>query len=308
MRNLFLGVAYLFSLATVAQPILDCGLSMTVDNILFSWNGSSLVYTANLSLTRSNNSNQCKNIRIGFSTGISGNYDRTMVSGGNTVSYNLYADNSTNTPLKSLADASGNSERLTVKFQNNELQKTVSFEGRLPVPNQGRLVLPKGNYSDIITATASPKGSNSLSADKNFQVSLNLPAEIDVSLVNSGGAFDPSKTNHTMDFNIITLGDSRQVDLKVKSNAGYTLSLSSQNGGSLKHLTSANFSIGYLLKVNGVGQSFSGAGIPLVIGTGVGITPTAGVNFTLNIEIGDPSNKLAGTYQDVITVTATSND
>lgn len=292
---------------SVAQLVLDCGLNLSVDNIVFSWTGSSLVYTANITLERTNNVNQCRNFKVGFSTGVSGNYNRTLVSGSETVSYNLYQDNNSNNPLKTLADATGNKETIPLKMKKNEMIKSTTFEGRLPVPNLGRTVLPKGNYTDLITATAKPNRNNTASATKNFQVSLNIPAEIDISLVSSGGTFDPSKTSFTMDFNVITVGDTRQVDLKVKSNAGYSLSLSSQNGGQLKHLAN-NFTIPYQMKVNGMPRQFTTPGSPLVIGTGIGITPSNGVNYVLSMEIGSPANKLAGPYEDVITVTATSND
>jgi spore coat protein U-like protein len=290
-----------------AQTLLDCGLSLSVDNIVFSWTGNSLVYTANLTLERTNTSNRCRKFEVGFSTGVSGNYNRTMVSGSEVVSYNIFQDNTSNVPLKTLADASGNSETISIKMKNNEFVKSTTFEGRLTVPNLGRTVLPKGNYTDLITATARPDRNNVVSTNRNFQVSLNIPAEIDISLVNSGGVFDPTKTSFTMDFNVISVGDTREVDLKVKSNAGYSLSLSSQHGGSIKHQT-GNYTIPYQMKVNGGIRQFSGPGVPLVIGTGTGNTPASGVNFSISMEIGDPSNKLAGPYEDVITVTATSND
>lgn len=289
-----------------AQPVLDCGLSLSVDNVTFSWNGSSQIFTGNITAERTNNSNNCRNMEIGFSTGVAGNYNRAMESGGTQVAYNLYKDNSTNNPLKTINDANNNSERIRFRFKNNVLTENLTFEARLPVPNLGRTNLPTGSYNDLITATIEPRRNNAVSSSVNFQVSLNLPPEIDISLVSPGGIFDPSQTNYTMNFNVISQGDSRQVDLKVKSNAGYSLSLSSQNGGALKHLT-ANYNIPYQLRVNGTPRSFSGAGVPLVIGTGTGNTPAQGVNFALSVEVGDPNNKLAGNYEDVITVTATSN-
>lgn len=306
----YLGIILFFGLVfirPVGAQALDCGLSLDVDNIVFSWSGSSLVYTANLRVERTNNNNRCRNLRVGFSTGVAGNYTRNMISGTEVVAYNIYKDNSTNNPLKTLADAANNSERVTLRMRRNELVKSVTFEGRLTVPNLGRSVLPRGNYTDVITAEAKPKRNNSLSTTKNFQVSLNIPAEIDISLVTPGGTFDPTRTSYTMDFNVITLGDTRQVDLKVKSNAGYSLSLSSQNGSQLKHV-GQNFNIPYQMKVNGAVRQFSGASVPLVIGTGTGITPVTGVNFSLSMEMGNPANKLAGSYEDVITVIATSND
>lgn len=290
-----------------AQALLDCGLNLSVDNIVFSWNGSTLIYTANITLERTNSDNQCRKFEVGFSTGVSGNYNRTMTSGSEVVAYNIYQDNTSNVPLKTLADATGNNESISIKMKNNEFVISTTFEGRLVVPNLGRTVLPKGNYTDLITATARPDRNNVVSTTKNFQVSLNIPAEIDISLVNSGGTFDPTKTSFTMDFNVISAGDTREVDLKVKSNAGYSLSLSSQHGGAIKH-QSSNFSIPYQMKVNGGIRQFSGPSVPLVIGTGTGNTPAGGVNFSLSMEIGDPANKLAGPYEDVITVTATSND
>lgn len=285
----------------------NCGLSLNVDNIVFSWNGNNLVYTASLRLERTSSSLLCRLFFIGFSTGVAGNYNRNMISGSETVAYNIFRDNNTNNPLKSLNDASNNSERIFIFMRGSEFERTLTFEGRLPVPNSGRTVLPKGNFTDLITAEARPVINGTNSATKTFQVSLNIPAEIDISLVAPGGNFDPTKTSYTMDFNVITAGDTRQVDLKVKSNAGYSLSLSSQNGGQLKHVAE-NYNIPYQMKVNGGVRQFAGPTVPLIIGTGTGITPATGVNFSLSMEMGNPANKLAGSYEDVITVIATSND
>ncbi|MCR9203641.1 MAG: spore coat U domain-containing protein [Halobacteriovoraceae bacterium] len=294
----------IFSFQSFGQG--SCGLGLSVDNVIFTWSGSSLVYTGNLTATRSSSSFFCGLNYVGFSTGVSGNYNRVMISGPNSVSYNLYENNTSSAPLKRINDAQNNQERIFVYFGFGEFSKTYTFEGRLPVPNLGRTNLPSGSYNDIITAQMRPIFGNLGSVTRNFQVSLNLPPEIDISLVSPGGVFDPSQTNYSMNFNVISQGDSRQVDLKVKSNAGYSLSLSSQNGGALKHL-GENYTIPYQLKVNGTTKSFSGPGTPMVIGTGTGNTPAQGVNFALSVEVGDPSNKLAGNYEDVITVTATSN-
>lgn len=306
MKKTMIFLLLLPTISVSAQSTLDCGLSLSVDNVTFTWDGNAQVFTGNISAARTNNINQCRNMVIGFSTGIAGNYSRVMESSANQVTYNLYKDNSTNNPLKTINDSNNNSERIRFRFKKNVLSENLTFEARLPVPNLGRTNIPTGSYSDLITATIEPRRNNVVSASTSFQVSLNLPPEIDISLVNPGGVFDPSQTNYTMNFNEISQGDSRQVDLKVRSNAGYSLSLSSQNGGSLKHL-SENYNIPYQISVNGTPRSFSGPGAPLVLGTGSGNTPPQGVNFALSVEIGDPSNKLAGNYQDIITVTATSN-
>lgn len=301
-------VLMFFGLNTWA--LTDCGLGLDINNISFPSAGTSQTFTANVTLTRTNTTGQCKNFNVGFSTGSSGNYMRRAYSGSKYVSYNLYKDNITNVSLKSLADNSNKNELIKIKFKKkSDISKSVTFEARLPVPNDGRSILAKGNYIDTIQATVESKNGQAQSVAKNFQVGLNILPEINISLASPSTPFDPTSTSYTLEFVPIVEGDSRQVDLKVRSNAGYTVSIESFNGGYLKHKENGTFTIPYQFTVeNGTPRSFGGANIPITLGSSSGVTPVDGVKFGLSFIIGSPAGKMAGEYEDTITVVATSTD
>lgn len=280
-----------------------------MNNINFSWNGNAQTFTADLTLGRTNTKGRCKSFDIGFSTGLAGNYNRRMFSGSNYITYNLYKDNLTGTPLKTLNDASNDSELVIVNFPKKaDTVKTVTFEGRFPFPNDGRSFLAKANYLDTISVTVINKQGNSIALTSSFQVNLNIPPEVNVSLVDAGNPYDPSANNYTMDFAVLNQGAVKNVDLKVKSNAGYTLSARSTNGGALKHKTKSDL-ITYDFKVSGTTKTFPGPNGSIPLGSGVGVTPVNGVNFPVSITItGNPSSKIAGIYEDTIYITASSNE
>ena len=306
MKKLLFLLIFFISLQTSAQ--VNCNLTLLVDDINFTWDGSSKVVTGNISLRRGNRRPSCRLFKIGFSQGLAGNYNRRMFNGSNYLEYNIYKNSSTNSELKAFADFSNNfNDHIYVFFPNNQSTVVTTFEARLPNPNDGRSFIKKGSYIDNITATATSIFGSSLSSSDNFNVSVFVPTEIDISLVNTGASFNKNATTYSMDFGTLEQGEIKSVDLKVRSNAGYNVELSSVNGGALKHLTVSD-NINYQMKVNGNTQTFPGANSPLSIGSASGVTNEDGTNFTLSFQIGDPENKASGQYQDTITITATSID
>lgn len=301
-------VTLLLTLSSTIFAQTDCRLNLRIRNLVFTWDGNTQVVTGDVRLRRRVYTTQCNFFRVGFSEGSAGNYNRRMFRNADYVAYNIYRNSTTNIELQSLDDYSSFDENLFFFFQNtSDRVIDIPIEARLPIPNDGRELLANRNYIDTITATATGVFTNTLTATDNFRVRVNIPPEIDISLVNPGGTFDENATSYLMNFGNLNQGDSQSVDLKVRSNAGYSVEITSQNGGSLKHTTESDL-ISYQLQVNGSNQSFPGPGSPLNIGSTSGVTPNEGVNFNLSFEIGNPANKTAGQYQDTITVTAISID
>lgn len=307
--NKFLAVGFFFCLFIPltygAGP--TCQYDISVDNVNFNWNGQSLTYTANISLNRTPRSRQCANVKVGFSKGLAGNYFRKMFSGSESVEYNLYKNNQVNVPLEDLNDASSSDESVFIDFLPGQGTASTTFEVRLPVPNLGRTVVPVGNYSDVINVYAQSTSNPTTISNSSFQVKMDILGEIDISLVSTGSPYDPNATLYTMDFNTLQTGDEKNMDLIVKANSGYQISLTSQHGGSLKHL-SKSYNVPYQLKINGAGRSFTGPGSSIDISGTTPNTSNKQRRYSIGIQIGNTQNKLAGQYQDVITITASSTN
>ena len=289
-----------------AMPVTSCGLRIGINNVAFTWSGSSEVFTGTIQVTRTKSSRKCRRFLVGFSKGGAGNYARKMYGGAQFINYNFFKNNLINTPIKEIRDASNNDELVVVNFTNNSQRViNVTFEARVPVPNNGRVFLPSGTYNDTISATIRGNGNRVRAATTSFRSSIYVPPEVDISLVQSGGPFDVAATNYTLNFGEIVRGVRRQLDLRVKSNTAYRVFIASRNGGHLKHLIGSD-TIPYTFRANGRTHSLSSR-LPANLGTSSQVTSAQGDRFALEFAMGSPSLKRAGDYEDVLTITAMSN-
>jgi hypothetical protein len=96
-------------------------------------------------------------------------------------------------------------------------------------------------------------------------------------------------------------------DLRVMSNGPYQIKMSSLNNGKLKNSQNIE-TISYALRINGSNVAlFNSAGNPVTIGSGTA-TSAAGDRYNLKIKIlENTTQKSAGLYQDVLTITAIAN-
>lgn len=138
-------------------------------------------------------------------------------------------------------------------------------------------------------------------------VQSKVESSIDLSLVNTGSAFNASDTTQTVNFGTLTTGGLQSYDTLVRSNEGYKISVQSQKKQKLEHQSLSSAAIPYSF-------TFGGAAIDLTGGTAVeaaassGVTPATGDRFTTNVTIGTVTGgEPPGTYEDVLTVTVTAN-
>jgi hypothetical protein len=148
-------------------------------------------------------------------------------------------------------------------------------------------------------------GSHSQEDTEGFRLRYDMSKRIDLSIVNTGEAFDPSATNKTLNFGNLSSGQEMTFDLVLKYNAGYQVKMSSQNGGKLKHL-SQNASIPYTLTLSGNPVSLST--LPTIVAWGIFVNPCGGLRFPGKVKIGTVGSAQAGVYQDSITVTVSTTE
>jgi hypothetical protein len=150
-------------------------------------------------------------------------------------------------------------------------------------------------------------GATVLEDTKTITFRAKAESSIDLSLVNTGGAFNIADTTQTVDFGTLASGESLEYDTMIRSNDGYVVTLQSQNSQQLKHAVLPAGLVPYSLTVNGGNVNLSG-GNAVQAATATGATPATGNRLPTIFTIGTLTGaEPAGNYQDVITVTVSSH-
>lgn len=134
-------------------------------------------------------------------------------------------------------------------------------------------------------------------------------SSVDLSLVDTGGAFTTSDTTQTVDFADLTSGEFLSYDTIIRSNDGYILTVQSQKAQTLRHTAypAANTSVPYTFTFNGGTVNLSGGGV-VQLASSTGLTPAVGTRFPTRFTVGTLSGlERPGNYQDVLTLTLSAN-
>lgn len=171
-----------------------------------------------------------------------------------------------------------------------------SATARLVVP-QGQIPRP-GSYTDAVRIALYDLGKDKLLADSTvLPVAISVEPVLRLSL--AGGGQDAS-----VDFGRMTDGESRVVLLRARSNAGFDLTLSSDNSGAMHLHPPVNdgrvWAVSYTVAVNG------GAAVsldrPRVVPVTSEATQLAGLTLPVEVVLGSTRSLRAGTYRDVVTI------
>jgi hypothetical protein len=309
MKSFFTLMFLLFTFKSFA--INDCDYNFQIANAVMEVLENSQVIQQNISLARGQNSPtaKCSNYRIYFSKGLSNNYQRKAYSlFGNTINYNLHKTINQSGTLKDYSDAVTSNEFLD--GQANERYTTYTNRLFISVPGLANNIIRSGTYYDIVQVSLyALKDSNSVytfEVTDTFTAVFYIAKNIQISLLDEGDIFDSSSTSKVLDFGILSQNQEKGADLRVLTNGSYQIKISSLNNGQLK-LPSGD-TIAYSLRVNNSTVSLSSsAASPVTIGSG-DATSNAGDLYNLKVKITEnTTNKSAGMYQDVITITAIAN-
>jgi spore coat protein U-like protein len=306
MRILVTIIMIIWGLELHADP--QCGFNLSVNTANVQLNETIQVIQQGLSLDKTSNSSHCLYYSIYFGKGQANSYQRMAYNSNNqSITYNLYSAINMSGILKDFGDALASNEYLQGQAPSKDSTYTNTFY--ISVPGLSTQNSPaSGTYRDTVPVTlySSGKNDNSYNFERvaNLVVALIVAQKIDISVVDEGGAFDPTATNKVIDFGFIQQNQEKGVDLRVVSNTPYEIKISSSNNSVLKQ--SQGNSIAYALKVNGGQVSLNNSqSTPVSIGSGSGTGGATGDKYNLRVQITEITvNKAAGTYQDVITITA----
>ncbi len=305
MKNIIVVSLFLF---TIQSVLADCEYDLDVPSLLYTLANNSVTIPKTVTLTRNKNSSNCGNFFLGFTRGWSSTYNRyaTNLANGDKINYNLYKNSGATQVLKNPSDISSDNDVILGTIAKNE---TKTFTYYFSINPYSSAAMPKsGTYIDYVQVQAYSGFWSAIVAYegyRNLYVQIYVPKLVSLSLVDTGGAFNPTDTTHVLDFGELEQNEELSFDLIIQSNSGYNVTLSSLNSGVLKNTTAAtgNNTVGYDLYVNNVVKSLMS---PNVVASSTNSTPSGGNRIPIKVKIKAVDNKEPGTYTDYVTVTTTA--
>ncbi len=228
---------------------------------------------------------------------------RQLTNGGFSYDVQLYKDSGKSQVLKKIGDANSDSDVLSGTFPEGSgtTSQNFSYFAFLDPALYNRF----GNYSQNFNVSLYSGSLTNYRLEDTRTLSLQYTQakNIDLSLVDTGAAFDRLDTTQTLNFGSLTAGESQSFDLIVNYNAGFRLTVSSANNGKLKH-TALSDTIAYSMSVFGTALSLTSG--PMTGPSVTGISPSGGLRLPVNVTIGSVSGKSSGTYRDTVTFSVVS--
>ena len=250
---------------------------------------------------------------IALSTGQSGDFNRRKLSQvANLLNYNAYTD-AGRTIFKGPPTAaqgeviSGSFPVAIAMTQINNHSFYWTIDPQQIVPAQRTYYSDVNLSLSLYTGTLLTSPQLVASAAVTFQALVET--SVDLSLVKSGAPFNINDTTQLVDFGILSSGEQRGMDVVVRSNNGYAVSMQSLNRQVMVHAQApaVTDTVPYQVVLSGGGVDLS-TGAPVQVISGTGTTPATGISFPIEITVGNLSGtEAAGTYSDIISVTVTAN-
>ena len=246
---------------------------------------------------------------VTFGRGSGPDYNRKLYLSYPTpaIPFQLYKDTSTPAILMNFPEVSSETNLITGNYPNYPMstprQHTyIATLGNVP------LGTPSGYYYETLRAylySGTLKGGYHFETSQSITYRYYVPSSIGLSIVDTGSPYDEYSLNKSIDFGMMSSGLSKNFDIVIKSNEGYKLFFSSDNGGKLMH-SSLGAYVPYTTQVNGTNMTLVPY-TPIQVASGNGITPANGERLNVILTLGAITNQPAGTYSDYITVTVQSN-
>lgn len=293
----------------------DCEYTLNAPVLSYGVGDTNPTQPGNIEIRRTkSNSSSCNNFFLAFTKGWAGNYNRhaTNVQNGDLINYNLYKNSNSTGVLKEPSDITSVNEVLNGSIAKDE-SKTLTYYFTL-APINASLPPRSGMYLDVVQVQAysgTYTNINSFESTRDLNVYIYVPKFVSLSMVDTGEIYNPSQTSKTLDFGELELDDSQQFDVRIVSNAGYILKVSSASNGLLKRIdgSGSKSEISYDFYANNTLKSLTtSAASPVVIANATGRTPSGGAQVPIKVVIKSVTDKDSGTYQDYITVSVISND
>ena len=236
---------------------------------------------------------------------------RILAFGGSSLKYNAYLDSSNSTIFPDFFSATLTTA-ISGTFAAGTSNTTNHHSFTWTIAPQQVKAATTTRYSDTAALTLYTGVLNLVFVQvdtKTITFQSKVDSNVNLSLVDTGSAFNLSDNLQTVDFGNLTSGAVQGFDIVVRSNDGYKITLQSANNQKMVYQGSAAYTdkIAYTMKVNGglVDLSAGTAVSPVAV---TGTTTAAGVALPVVVTLGTlTGHETAGTYKDTITVTISAN-
>nr|BDT29779.1 spore coat protein U domain-containing protein [Bacteriovorax sp. HI3] len=308
---------FALSLFPVSSAFADCDYNLTVPTFSYGVGDTNPIVSGTVQVSRGQggNSSNCNNFFLAFTKGWAGNYNRrgyNITTWVGYLYYNFYKNNNATGVLKEPSDISSTNEVIFDTLSKGSSKNLNYYFSLSPIdasspPSAGtyydvvQVQLYSGTYTNIV----------SYEGYRDLYVYLNVAKFISLSMVDTGGTYDGNQTSKTLDFGELEQGEQLGFDVRIVSNSGYILKVSSSNNGLLKRVggTGVKSQIGYdFYANNSIKTLTSSASSPVTIASGTGKTPSGGALVPIKVAIKSVDDKDPGTYQDYVTLSVISND
>lgn len=299
MQNLLFitfGLILLTETAGAACP----GMSLSNVNSYVSLNTNNFVP---LEVRVDKGSGSCGNFFVVIDNGGASSYStRSIQSNMQNYPIQFYKDAARNQIFKSEFEATA-SEVLLGTFAGG----TTSFSSiyYAYIDTTSNQFIGAGNYNKnfLLKLYEGDFNDRILRDTKVVQFAFTQYKSIDVSLVSTGSPFSVTDTAQNIDFGKLSEGATSGFDIVLLYNAGYSVSVSSNNNGKMRHTKGKKF-VPYSLSIDGTPVALTNSAT--IVKSASGISAPNGTRLPITIKIGSLIDTTPGTYTDTVMVDVTS--
>jgi hypothetical protein len=178
-----------------------------------------------LTVVRSTGRSNCQ-FFINFVSEAGGGRERFLSGGGGELRYEIIDEGG-----QVLENTTRGRDRLSGRFRRDETELKLTV--RLSIPS-GQ-VAPAGDYAERIAVRLfDQRGGGRLADEQGLTLRTQVHSRAEINLARQPGlGFDAGRSYDVVDFEELETGESRAIVLRVRANAAYRLTLTSENAGAL---------------------------------------------------------------------------
>ena len=244
-----------------------------------------------LTVSRRTDRNAC-NFFINFVSETGGGRERFLTGPQTRLRYELIDESG-----RVLENTTRGRDRLSARLARNETELELTV--RLSIP-AGQTVAA-GDYAERVAVRLfDRRGGGRLSDEVGVSLRTRVDSRAEINLARQPGlGFDAGRSYDVVDFEELETGESRAIVLRVRANAAYRLTLTSENAGALVRAGPGRSQrIAYAARLDGRAVDLTGPALVLRDPLGAG----ASEELIFDVTIAEIGAATAGDYADLVTV------